>query len=624
MGFGLNMSELGKSLIPGRESLSYLSKKLWAPIGLCTSVYADFSRVVGSRTVAFYVITPLAVSTLTTMFSYHMDIAQNRAGDGAFLNYLKIGDDEHSAAQAEVWAGFIEHLTNFASLAFTNAILNTVSSVVEERCKIGLSRAVQSKIDNQLYSDQGLIAASLEEEMKSKMLRQSQDARSVINETGGVLVSSANAAFSGFLGLYSLLALNWSIPMLALAYSRIDLYIATTLAEKTREASRRQAVAETEVTALNSHALNNARSIVETDGESFVANDIAKRREEIYKLQDTKYWWSAGSGLWSLVSGYSNFVFRLLMMGYYLKQGIIKVGDRPVIEVAMSKINQLVQWNSYYLQTIIEIELNSDRLRSIIDNFAKHKDRERRLTISYDSTNDRFIEISGLTMSYQSESGDNNLITDVTKLTLERGKTYAIRGGTGSGKSTFLAKLRGIDSDQVKVKGTVNFAVADATKVVLIPQQDFFPMNKSLLETICYPKQVNDSDRSKINILLQAANQAGLADRLDEVTDFNKSISGGQKKVIKIISAILHRPDVLLLDETLTGLDNDICTAIQELIKKYLPNTTILVVDHTIEANNRNVNGKPFYDEILDFSNKTINVKRLQQERSSTTSFSRE
>jgi ABC-type uncharacterized transport system fused permease/ATPase subunit len=138
-------------------------------------------------------------------------------------------------------------------------------------------------------------------------------------------------------------------------------------------------------------------------------------------------------------------------------------------------------------------------------------------------------------------------------------------------------------------------------------------MGATLLETICYPKDVKHGDEGKVKILLNKAGLSSLADRLQERSDFTKTISGGQKKAIKVISAILHRPDILLLDETLTGLDSGTCETIQTLIKKNLPNATVLVVDHTIEANNRLINGKKFYDEVLEFANQTITKTSLSR-----------
>ncbi len=79
-----------------------------------------------------------------------------------------------------------------------------------------------------------------------------------------------------------------------------------------------------------------------------------------------------------------------------------------------------------------------------------------------------------------------------------------------------------------------------------------------------------------------------------------------EPKKITIILAIIKKPDILILDEIFNGLDKGSVIKIQRMLKKYLPNTLILVVDHHAQNNNYN----NFYEEELHFySGEIIAVK---------------
>ncbi len=595
-----------KAIYNGLQGIStdyireFATKNVWTPIVFCTSVYSKFAEVVGRTTVLKYAGIPFIASVLSTSCIYYLEIYQSSLVNKTFENYLKLGDTEHKLQEEVIWQNFSQNLQTFALIAFSNAIFSSVISIIQKRCEIRLARAVQEQIDKTIFSDQALVAYATLEENKSLMLLQRSDTIETIKYSSEFLASSVTAGFSGILGIYSLYNLNWVMPVYSFAYGFLNQKVTSFLLAKTKESTDESQKIQTQLDAKRNHALGNARSIVETQGETYIREDASKLQKDTYAHEDNTYWWSQANELWGNVSGYFNWTLRTFMMGYYLKTGVIKVGDRSVIEVASEKINDLVKWNSRNMDNLIKTEITRGRLEKIFNISKQHENRKRELSLAYNSSANE-IEIQNLHL----EIGGNNILS-IPSLKLKKGKVYALKGDTGSGKSSFLAKLRGIDSDAVKVKGIISFPATGDKEVVMIPQQDFFPLGKSLIETICYPYQIQDGARARIVDLLREANLESLVSRVDEVSDFTKTISGGQKKAIKVISAILQQPKVLLMDETLTGLDRALCATIQQLIKFNLPQATVLVVDHQIDANNISIKGKQFYDEVLTFENQAV------------------
>jgi len=86
------------------------------------------------------------------------------------------------------------------------------------------------------------------------------------------------------------------------------------------------------------------------------------------------------------------------------------------------------------------------------------------------------------------------------------------------------------------------------------------------------------------------------------------SMSGGQKKKVGIIKAVLGTPEILILDEIFVGLDPFSLYQTQKALKKYLPNTKIIVVDHYAQYNNF----EGFYDYCINIFPKVVKEIKLK------------
>ena len=73
-----------------------------------------------------------------------------------------------------------------------------------------------------------------------------------------------------------------------------------------------------------------------------------------------------------------------------------------------------------------------------------------------------------------------------------------------------------------------------------------------------------------------------------------------------IVSALIKKPDILILDEIFNGLDEGSTKKVQQMLKKHLPNTLMLIVDHHAKDNNYD-----FYNQELHFSEKRITVSDI-------------
>ncbi|MCW3999575.1 MAG: ABC transporter ATP-binding protein [Candidatus Bathyarchaeota archaeon] len=163
------------------------------------------------------------------------------------------------------------------------------------------------------------------------------------------------------------------------------------------------------------------------------------------------------------------------------------------------------------------------------------------------------VELSGVTKRYNEIVAVNNI-----SLTIPRGEIFALLGPNGSGKSTTLKMLLGLVTPTA---GQVNVLGLDVSKdpVGIKRQVGYVPESPTVYEFLTgieYLDFIGDiynvsaaEKQQRINEYLKALELKG------REGDMINSYSDGMKKKISLISAFLHKPKLLILDEPLNALD---------------------------------------------------------------------
>jgi zinc transport system ATP-binding protein len=198
----------------------------------------------------------------------------------------------------------------------------------------------------------------------------------------------------------------------------------------------------------------------------------------------------------------------------------------------------------------------------------------------------KVVEIDHLTIQYP----DVKAIDDVS-FTVNQGDFLGIIGPNGAGKSTLFASMLSLNT---KYKGTIKFFGTDIRKsknylkeIGYVPQKPIFEKN--------FPATVNDvvkmglqkeSDESKIDEILQQLWIHELSKkRIGE-------LSGGQQQRVFIAKALVNNPKVLILDEPVTGIDQQSIDLFYSILKELnsKQNITIIWSSHDLDAVNKLAN----------------------------------
>lgn len=242
-------------------------------------------------------------------------------------------------------------------------------------------------------------------------------------------------------------------------------------------------------------------------------------------------------------------------------------------------------------------EVNASRVQLIAATGSIRNLREllRRDDKPYLRNGDRRFE--GLKQSIEFCAVDygyepNQLVLKEISLCIPKGKTTAIVGGSGAGKTTLVDLIPRFDDPTF---GRVLFDGADARSFniqslrqkIAIVSQDTFIFNASVRENIAYGlNQMRDQQ------IWQVAEQANalnfildLPEQFETVLgDRGVRLSGGQRQRLAIARALLRDPQILILDEATSALDSESERLIQQSLERLSQGRTVITIAHRLST----------------------------------------
>ncbi|MEL7352924.1 MAG: ABC transporter ATP-binding protein [Cyanobacteria bacterium P01_A01_bin.116] len=177
-------------------------------------------------------------------------------------------------------------------------------------------------------------------------------------------------------------------------------------------------------------------------------------------------------------------------------------------------------------------------------------------------------------------------------LKIPAGKTTAIVGATGSGKSTLvklLLRFYEVNSGQITLDGLDLQAInlQDLRRAVGLVSQEVFLFHGSVAENIAYGS-FNATQREIVRAA-QVAEAHDFIQQLPEgydtvVGERGQKLSGGQRQRLAIARALLKNPPILILDEATSAVDNETEAAIQRSLEKITQDRTVIAIAHRLST----------------------------------------
>jgi ATP-binding cassette subfamily B protein len=200
------------------------------------------------------------------------------------------------------------------------------------------------------------------------------------------------------------------------------------------------------------------------------------------------------------------------------------------------------------------------------------------------------IEFSDVSFGY--ESAEERLVIDKLNLSIKGGKTLALVGPSGGGKSTLcnlIPRFYNIGSGKITLDGVDirDIKLENLRKNIGIVSQNIFLFDGTVRENIAYGN-LDATDEE----IIEAAKKANIHDYIaslekgydTEVGERGIKLSGGQKQRVSIARVFLKNPKLLILDEATSALDNITEMQIQASLEELSRGRTVIVVAHRLST----------------------------------------
>ena len=197
------------------------------------------------------------------------------------------------------------------------------------------------------------------------------------------------------------------------------------------------------------------------------------------------------------------------------------------------------------------------------------------------------IEYKNVSFSY----GENKVL-DQINFTLEKGKTIALVGPSGGGKSTLadlVPRFYDPSSGHILVDGIdlKDIATANWRSQLGIVTQESILFNDTVFNNIAFG--IAGVTEAQVMEAAKIANAHEFISKLEQgyqtnIGDRGSKLSGGQRQRLSIARAVLKNPPVLILDEATSALDSESELLVQEAITKLMSSRTTLVIAHRLST----------------------------------------
>jgi len=235
------------------------------------------------------------------------------------------------------------------------------------------------------------------------------------------------------------------------------------------------------------------------------------------------------------------------------------------------------------------------------------------------------VEYKNVTFAY-----DEKVVLNNVSLKIEKGKTIALVGQSGSGKTTFvdlLPRFYDVAGGQILIDGVDirKLKLHDLRDLMGNVNQEAILFNDSIYNNIAF-----GVENTTMADVIAAAKVANAHDFIIEtehgydtvIGDRGSKLSGGQRQRLSIARAILKNPPILILDEATSALDTESERLVQDALENLMKNRTSLVIAHRLSTvrnadlicvfHDGKIVERGTHDELMDMKGRYTNLHKMQ------------
>ncbi len=492
---------------------------------------------------------------------------------------IQINMDEHGGIKV------LAVLCSITAIAFLlRNIFRYLGSYLLVNYRVGITRDLRTSMYNKFLK---LPVSFFTEQRKGDMMsRISNDIGAVEGGIMGSLVDIVNSPFMIISSLTALFLLSPKLTLFSLIVFPIMGWIISWVGKSLKKQARFAQEELGNLFSLVDETLKSSKVIKIFNADKILKNRFSKTTDQ---WQHHAISMSRRRELASPMSEFLGSV-TMLIITYYAGTEIINGTNRdPATFLAFIGVFfQVLDPAKRLSNAVSAIQggmASLERVSEVLDYDLKVEEVANPTSIS--ELKDK-IEFKNIGFYYEK----SNLILKNVSITVPKGKTVALVGQSGSGKTTIanlLARFYDVSEGEILIDGQniKNLKLTDFRQLLGMVTQESVLFNDSVYNNILMGNP--DATEAQVMEAAKIANAHEFISQLQDgyytnIGDDGNKLSGGQKQRVSIARAVLKNPPIMILDEATSALDTESERYVQDALEKMMENRTSLIIAHRLST----------------------------------------
>jgi len=256
--------------------------------------------------------------------------------------------------------------------------------------------------------------------------------------------------------------------------------------------------------------------------------------------------------------------------------GTMTLGEVMQAASAFATVQVAFSWLVENYPRLADWTASAHRLASLLVSLDHLERAEREETIgriTRKQAEDGALRLRNLSLTLN----DGSAVVNEADVEITAGEKVLVVGESGTGKSTLVRAIAGLwpwggGDILINLEG-----------VFFMPQQPYVPLG-TLRRAVTYPLSPEAVDDAVIRTTVEEVGLGHFLDRLDEEdTHWENILSGGEKQRLAFARVLIHRPNIIVMDEATAALDPVSQDQLMRLVLERLPEATVVSVGHRAE-----------------------------------------
>ena len=402
------------------------------------------------------------------------------------------------------------------------------------------------------------------------------------------LVDIVIGAFSAIIGATAFIAILWSVGgsytlrlggstltipaymvLLALVYGAVASGLMLWIGHALVGSVARKNAAEGEFRFSLMRVRENAESVAVTGGGQAeertlkgLYGTVVERWLEIVRQHGRITWVTNASG--PMIP-----IVPLLFAAPKYFAGELSLGEVVQLAAAFVQVQLAISWIVDNYSRLSEWFASARRVMDIVEACDGLDGRVASLgggAIALAPSRDARLRIDGLTVT----DAAGRPLVEAGSLVCAPGDRVHIYGSTSAGKSSLVRAMSGLWP-----WGRGRIEIPAGARLMVVPQKPYLPMG-TLRNALLYPDTDVDVGTAEVEQALADAGLAHLASRLDQVERWDQVLGNGERQRLCVARVLVHRPEIIVLDDALAALDETAQTEVEGRIMDRLASATLI------------------------------------------------